>query len=169
LIVRLLLKAVQKSSDGRVVWVSSVAHRCGSFVDWGRFHHPSGSYTVCKGWAYSQSKLANILMAHDFQRRYGGVNLSFNAVHPGIVNTGIMRGLPHWMQVVGEKVGVFLFMSAREGAAGTLQAALSPQLRGNGGNYFDRCKVIRSSALSYDAAFAQTLFQLSEEWTNQYV
>ncbi|KAL8465547.1 hypothetical protein ACS0TY_034873 [Phlomoides rotata] len=92
----LLGKMVETASEcgieGRIVNVSSVIH---SWVNTKQFCFTKlltpKSYNGTK--AYAQSKLANILHAKELSRQLKErkANVSINAVHPGMVKTGIIR------------------------------------------------------------------------------
>ncbi|KAK2993197.1 hypothetical protein RJ640_005165 [Escallonia rubra] len=84
LLEKMVETAAQTGIQGRIVNVSSVGHR---WVD--RDHFNFNQMLQPKNYsgnhAYAQSKLANLLHA----RR---ANVTINAVHPGIVKTGIIKG-----------------------------------------------------------------------------
>jgi len=44
-----------------------------------------------EGKAYSQSKLANVLFTRELAKRLEGTKVTANALHPGVVDTEIIR------------------------------------------------------------------------------
>ncbi|KAK4479346.1 hypothetical protein RD792_014872 [Penstemon davidsonii] len=84
--------ASETGIEGRIVNVSSVIH---TWVDTRNFSFTKllnpKSYNGAR--AYAQSKVANILHAKELSRQLKArkANVTINAVHPGIVKTGIVR------------------------------------------------------------------------------
>ena len=85
-----LLDRVTAAPQGRVVVVGSVAHRQappGGI----QFDNLSG-----QGWerqSYGHSKLANGLFSLELSKRLAGTKATSNSLHPGVVQTNIMRNL----------------------------------------------------------------------------
>ena len=125
----LLLGALRP--DGRVVTVSSAAHRFGRMA----FDDLQSEASYRKWSAYGQSKLANILFALELHRRASeaGADLRSIAVHPGYANTNLQRVGP---EMEGSRVGVsvvslvnrVLAQPAEAGAWPTLMAATDPNV-----------------------------------------
>ncbi|CEF54166.1 SDR family oxidoreductase [Acetobacter ghanensis] len=95
--------------------------------------------------AYQQSKLANLLFAHELARRAGeqGWNLHSRAAHPGWAATSIVANgqgstLPYPLGLIEQTLGTAILrvmgQSAAGGAEPLLYAALSPQARD--GDYY---------------------------------
>lgn len=123
----------------RVVTVSSVMHRVGSF-DWDDLQMERGYWSQRP---YNQTKLANLLFARELQRRVDAARLHLKsvAVHPGVAKTGIganrarLGALSLMDRFVGRLIDVAnatLGQSAREGAAVTLYAATAEAVEGGG-------------------------------------
>ncbi|HWQ59284.1 MAG TPA: SDR family NAD(P)-dependent oxidoreductase [Clostridia bacterium] len=74
-----------KKAAGRVLFTASQSHR---FIKmrWNDLMLQRGYNPLL---AYKQSKLCNLLTAHEFNRRFGGSGVTFQCVDPGLVNTGI--------------------------------------------------------------------------------
>lgn len=85
LLTNLLLKPLLRSPQGRIVTVSSGAHKIGNihFDD----PHLTKGYSVWKG--YAQSKLANILFTKELAERLKGTKATANSLHPGAVGTNL--------------------------------------------------------------------------------
>jgi NAD(P)-dependent dehydrogenase (short-subunit alcohol dehydrogenase family) len=125
----LLLEALRP--DGRVVTVSSAAHRFGRMA----FDDLQSEASYRKWSAYGQSKLANILFALELHRRASeaGADLRSIAVHPGYANTNLQRVGP---EMEGSRIGVsavslinrVLAQPAEAGAWPTLMAATDPHV-----------------------------------------
>ena len=171
----LLLPALLAAAAPRVVTTSSQVHRYGRMawddLDGRRRHHP---------WAaYGQSKLANLLFAHELDRRARAaqVPLVSAAAHPGYASTHLQTAGP---AMSGSRVGVsfmtyanrFVAQSAAAGALPQLYAATMPDVRG--GEYFGprgpfemhgAPTRVRGNARSRDRAAAERLWALSEERT----
>ena len=111
--------------------------------------------------SYARSKLANVMHCLALARRLAGSDRSVNCLHPGVVATNL---LPGWLVRIKRLLGSTMF-DAERGAATTLHLALSPDVAGTSGRYFDECGVAQaSSALSQDVALQEALWQRSLAW-----
>ncbi|WP_270888327.1 SDR family NAD(P)-dependent oxidoreductase [Pedococcus sp. 5OH_020] len=84
LLTDLLLDRLNEGGSSRVVTVSSNAHSGGT-ID---FDDLQGERSNLGSRAYSQSKLANLLLTYELARRLRGTSVTANALHPGFVRTG---------------------------------------------------------------------------------
>jgi NAD(P)-dependent dehydrogenase (short-subunit alcohol dehydrogenase family) len=158
LLTNLLLDLLKASSPSRVVNVASAAHRGGKihFDDIGGREHYSG-------WrAYQQSKLANILFTRELARALTGTGVTANAVHPGYVNSQIFR--EEGLRGLALRLAASLFaISPERGAETTLYLATSPDVQGESGEYYVRCKPASVSREARNDADARRLWQFSED------
>jgi len=159
LLTMLLLPLLEKSEQGRVVMMSSIAH------GWGDVRFDDLNYT--RGYnrfaAYGHSKLCNLLLTRALAEklRARGSRVTINAVHPGIVATDIVvnrandrfRWVASLMKV--------LFMTSDEGAKTSVYLASDPALDRVSGEYFYRCKIEPSSEASKNLASANRLYDVS--------
>ncbi len=157
--------------SGRVVTVSSMAHRSGR-ID---FEDPNWERKPYSGWrAYGQSKLANLLFTSELQRRLSaaGSAVLATAAHPGYAATNLQfhsgRRVLDLLSSVGNRV---LAQNEEAGALPTLYAALEDipgdSYAGPGGFMEQRgaAKLVGRSAAAKDADVARRLWELSEELT----
>lgn len=150
------------SPDGRVVVVSSEAHRAAppSGIE---FDNLSGQRGYSPWRAYGQSKLANLLFARELAHRLPHSGQSANAVHPGIIATNLSRHLhPLIKAVVAGAAGLFL-KSVAEGAATQSYAATHPALGRISGAYFSDCNEHDVSRHGADRDLAIRLWSRSED------
>lgn len=88
LLTNLLLDLMRSSAPSRVVTVSSTTHQSIQQVNFGNLQgakHYDG-YN-----AYALSKLGNILFTYELARRLEGTGINANTLHPGTVNTKLLR------------------------------------------------------------------------------
>ncbi|OIV96955.1 hypothetical protein TanjilG_00537 [Lupinus angustifolius] len=110
--------------------------------------------------AYAQSKLANILHAKEIARQLKERNarVSINAVHPGIVKTGIIRAHKGLLTDSLFFIASKLLKSTSQGASTACYVALSPKIEGISGKYFTDCNESNCSSLANDEWVAQKLW-----------
>ncbi len=149
LLTDLLLDLLKTSAPARIINVASMMHKMGKInFDDLQCEQKFGTYS-----AYGQSKLAMIHYTYDLAEKLKGTDVTVNALHPGAVATNI--GFPGWMS---------LFLASPEkGARTSLFLATSPAVEGVSGQYFNNCKVAKTSKVSYDRADGQRLWALTEE------
>ncbi|MGN8070991.1 SDR family oxidoreductase [Mucilaginibacter sp. 22184] len=165
-----LLPLLRKSTDARVVTVSSVANRAGTI----NFYDLQSKSSYSPGKAYSQSKLANLMFALELQRQSEkhGWGITSIAAHPGVSRTNLLiTGAGRW-SVAGimRTLFPFLFQPTAQGALPTLYAATSPEAKG--GLYYGPNKMMETRgfpaiakipAQAKDADVFLKLWKLSEE------
>jgi NAD(P)-dependent dehydrogenase (short-subunit alcohol dehydrogenase family) len=163
LLTNLLLDRLKASAPARVVSVASDAHE-GARID---FDDLQGKRSYAATRAYGQSKLANVVFTYELARRLNGTDVTANTLHPGFVasnfgtnNGGIFR-LAMW---IAHRFAI----STERGAQTSIYLAMSPEIEGVTGKYFNNRKAVRSSELSYDEAVGRRLWDVSDEfvgWT----
>ena len=122
-----LLPLLRKGNSPRVVWVSSSRSHMGT-IDLDDLQLVR-AYSY--GAAYDNTKLANLILAFEMQRRsvVDGWGISSIATHPGIARTNLVPDGPGWDSMEGRnhRYMPFLFQSSAQGALPTLSAAAAPQ------------------------------------------
>ena len=172
----LLTALVLPQVSDRVVWVSSSAHRFGE-IDLG---DPSFERRRYNPWrAYGQSKLADLMLAYELQRRLisAGSRVRSMAAHPGYAATNLQRNhTGTWQDKLMETMNATraITQSAAMGALPTLFAATVPDLAG--GSYIGpgsrmetrgHPRPVGSSERSHDRGTAKALWAKCEELTGQ--
>jgi len=159
LLVNRLQDKIIAAPEGRVVVLSSNAHHRAP-ADGIRFDDLSGrSWTSS---AYSHSKLANGLFSLELARRFEGSDATSNSLHPGVVDTKMLRSTGMDMSRPGIK-------TPEQGAATTCYVATSPALAGASGYYFADCNPEEPSAAMQDMEMAKRLWDVSEELVRDYL
>jgi NAD(P)-dependent dehydrogenase (short-subunit alcohol dehydrogenase family) len=149
LLTHRLLPLLKKSAPARIVNVSSLGQQAIAFDDVMLTHGYSGSR------AYCQSKLAQILFTIDLARELSGSGVTVNALHPATyMNTTMVR-----------QSGVTPSSSVEQGAEAILKLAISPELEGESGLYFNGQREARADAQAYDADARRQLKALSIKLT----
>lgn len=161
LLTNLLLDRLTAAPAGRIVNVSSGAHR-GATIDFDDLQCER-SYS---GWrAYQRSKLANLLFTFELARRLDGSTVTANALHPGFVASrfGLNNG-PLF------RFGIRIaFMTSAipvdEGAKTSVYLASSPEVADVSGRYFVKCRPEEPSSPAQDPDAARRLWEVSERMT----
>jgi NAD(P)-dependent dehydrogenase (short-subunit alcohol dehydrogenase family) len=107
LLTRLLWEPLSANPRGRVINVSSSLHRSGN-LNWGDPNYATGYSPVA---AYAQSKLA-LTMFTKGMGEYGHSGPDALAVHPGIINTSLLRIYGRVGGQVGEAAAVLTHLAA---------------------------------------------------------
>jgi WW domain-containing oxidoreductase len=152
----------QLASDGRVVMLSSSAHQMAP-KEGIQFGNLDGQQGYSAWAAYGQSKLANLLFAKELAKRLPGPNQTANAVHPGVINTGLQRSMSPLLASMMKVMGPLFLKSVPEGAATEVFVATHPSVAKTRGEYFADCNVASCSALARDAELARKLWETSAD------
>ena len=155
LLTTLLLPLLLRSTPARVVNVASAGQVPVDFDDLMLDVAYDGTR------AYRQSKLALIMFTFELTDRLpaggegGGVTV--NALHPAtFMNTKMVH-----------EAGGAPMSTIEDGLDATLVLAVSPELDGVTGRYFDRRHEARADPQAYDAGARQRLWRLSEQMTGR--
>jgi dehydrogenase/reductase SDR family protein 13 len=157
LLTCLLLPAIERAPQGRIVNVSSIGHMQARAIDW-TLLEPRAAPRKSGFKDYAVTKLMNILHAKELARRLAGTRVTTYALHPGGVKSNIWRALPGPLQWV---IKLFL-ISNEEGAKTQIYCATTPELAGVTGRYYDKSREVPPNPLAEDPALARELWTRTE-------
>ncbi|XP_063231591.1 retinol dehydrogenase 13-like isoform X2 [Bacillus rossius redtenbacheri] len=165
LLTNLLLDRLKAGAPSRIVNVSSIAHERGSI----NVEDLNSEKEYSKQKAYSQSKLANVLFTRELAKRLQGSGITVTAVHPGIVDTELIRHMGFFNSTFSSiflRPLMWMFIkSPKQGAQTSLYAALDESLQKVSGKYFSDCAEKEPAPQATDDSMAQWLWKVSEKWT----
>ena len=147
LLTRLLLPLLRDSAPARIVNVASAGQ---GPID---FSNPmlERGYDAMR--AYSQSKLAQIMFTFDLAERQRDAGATVNALHPAsLMDT----------KMVQDTFG-YTMSTVEEGAEAVVRLAVSPEVEGITGRYFDGTREARANRQAYDPQARERLWTLSEQ------
>jgi NAD(P)-dependent dehydrogenase (short-subunit alcohol dehydrogenase family) len=149
LLTMLLLPTLRASAPARIVHVASAGQSAIDFDDVMLTRRYDG------GRAYTQSKLAQVMFTFDLARELEGSNVTVNCLHPATyMDTTMVR-----------ESGVSPLSSVEEGADAILQLAVSPELEGRSGLYFQGRRQAQAHPQAYDDDARRRLAAVSFELT----
>lgn len=162
LLTSLLLDRLKACAPARIVNVASSAHFRGR-ID---FEDLESERRYRSRRTYAMTKLANLLFTFELARRLEGKGVVANALHPGVVATGLLAdylrvapGLSFLTRLVG--------ISPEEGARTIVHLAASSEAERVTGKYFVKERERRSSEASRDPAAARRLWAESEKLVDE--
>jgi NAD(P)-dependent dehydrogenase (short-subunit alcohol dehydrogenase family) len=127
--------ALAADGNARIVSVSSAGHLRSPVV----FDDINFAFRPYDPWlAYGQSKTANILLAVEATRRWADAGITANALMPGGIATNLQRHLDPGYMEARIREGIRL-KTPEQGAATSVLLAVSPDLEGVGGRYYEDC------------------------------
>jgi len=149
LLTHLLLPLLKAGAPARIVNVSSAGQEAIDFGDVMLTRAYSGSR------AYRQSKLAQILFTVDLADELKADRIMANCLHPSTyMNTTMVK-----------QSGTTPMSSVETGADAIMQLAVSPQLEGKTGLYFNVMNESRADPQAYDARARAQLRTISRQLT----
>lgn len=157
----LLLGLLRKSSAGRIITVSSEAHRFARFDinDLQLRHHPFNGFN-----AYAISKLCNIWFTRRMAALTSGSNLSVNCLHPGFVSSNFGKGSSPLYKAAIALSSPFS-ISSKKGAQTPVFLATSEEGLLLSGQYFKNKKVKKPSKAALNDAYARAMWEQSAALT----
>ena len=158
-LTQLLMNELQRATQGRIIVVSSGAHK------WGKIDiqdmEMSRGYNVAKG--YGRSKLANLLFMQELTSRLEGTKVTINAVHPGAVSTNL--GIDRKTEFGRIFVNLLkpFFLTPTQGAQTAIHLATSHEVASISGKYFYQMKEAPMSKFAQNPHLAKGLWLWSEQ------
>ncbi|KAI9095625.1 short chain dehydrogenase [Phlyctochytrium arcticum] len=167
-----LMKTTSKlpNSSVRIVNVSSLGHKIfsASGMNFDTLENVnkemSSAFT-----RYGQSKLANVLFTKELARQVAGDKIFVNTLHPGNINTELMRGpIASYGSLlsIGSKIAGAFLLTPYQGALTSIYCAGSQEIEEKNyrGEYFvPYAKLSAPSAAALDETKAKNLWALSEQ------
>ncbi|MHA2237116.1 MAG: SDR family NAD(P)-dependent oxidoreductase [Candidatus Hodarchaeales archaeon] len=150
----LLLTRLKQSSPARIVLVNAGLYPRGNFIPeltpWG------GDFSKMK--TYMNTKLCGMLYMYKLAPMIETTGVSINAVHPGVVRTGLVEfgGAPG---LVSKMIKPFL-SSIERGARGPVNLALNSTIQTNGA-YYDELEERQIHKNALDETLATRLWEIS--------
>jgi NAD(P)-dependent dehydrogenase (short-subunit alcohol dehydrogenase family) len=129
-----LLPLLTASAPARIVNVASDSHYQAKGIDFDGLRSRTKGITGLP--EYAVSKLCNVLHAAELGRRLAGAEVTAYSLHPGVVASQIWRRVP-WpaRQIVTRRM-----LTIEQGARTSLYCATSPEVAGETGLYYDKCR-----------------------------
>lgn len=158
LLTNLLLPLLKKSAPARIINVSSSMHKEGGV----QFDDLEGKKSFDKYKAYAQSKLALLLFTKKLARDLEGSGVTVNALHPGVVGTGMTMRNVRGMNPLAAFIFKRTIITPAQGAETSVYLATSPEVANTSGEYFDKKKIVKSSPQSYDMDVAEKLVAIAK-------
>ncbi|MGB8224591.1 MAG: SDR family oxidoreductase [Polyangiales bacterium] len=149
-----------ESTSARVVNVSSSMHARPKSLNWDDLMFEKRWRGF---WVYGHSKLANVLFSNELARRWQGLGITSNALHPGNVRSRITRNNLVLNALHRSPIAQLLIMSEAEGAQTSIHVATAKELEGVTGRYFDRLREVAPSKPSLDEDASRRLWDVSQQ------
>lgn len=136
--------------------------------------------------AYRASKLCNLLFAFEAARRWSEDGITVNALHPGVVDTGLLTDYARAQQLAGEASAARPSLrglaraaarrlvgagppprypgtvDAQEGARTSVFLARDPSVASTTGHYFVNCRPAEAKSAARDTDLAHALWERTE-------
>ncbi len=162
LLTNLLLDRLKSGRPARIVNVASEAYRLGT-LDLDDPEYRRRGYRSLQ--AYGSSKLMNLQFTFELARRLEGSGVTANALHPGVVSTGLGSNNPDALVYRMMRFARFMMRTPERGAATSLFLACDPSVEGVSGRYWLDCREKRASAVARDPDLQRRLWALSQQMT----
>jgi NAD(P)-dependent dehydrogenase (short-subunit alcohol dehydrogenase family) len=169
LLATLLLPVLLKNSHSKIISISSLSSEKGVVDSAEEFFSlakiAANDYVPMK--SYRESKLAQVLMTAELQRRYGDQGLVAAAIHPGIVNTDLFyrRTSPFKKALITPLVwlgyAIGKLKTPPQGAATAIQLVQADTFVG--GRYWADGAERMANPLMHDEKLAKNLWDASEK------
>ena len=151
LLTNLLLEKLKSSASARILSITAPSTTPLNFADL-QGEKKFNAYT-----AFGASKMCNLLFTYELARRLGGTHITANAIHPGLVKSGIMKEAAppiRWF--------TYLISTAPQKAAATpIYYASSPEVEGMTGMFFKGKQAIDSTQYSKNQEVQKRLWDVS--------
>lgn len=152
-----LLPLLQKSTQGRIINVTSRAHARGRI--WWDDINLIQKYSGSK--SYNQSKLANLMTSYKLAELLKETTITVNSFHPGLVNTSIGNKHHKWYESFAWSIIKQLGANPSSACQDAVYLALDEDVAYKTGGYYHQRKKIKSSKYSYNKKNIDRIWNLS--------
>jgi len=146
-----LLPALEAAAPSQIIFVTSLMHRFGKL----NFDSFQGGNKYSGSGSYGQSKLAMTMLACELAEQLRSRDISVNSLHPGAVNTGILKNYSALSQFFLK----LFFTSPEKGAKTSLLLAGMDPASMPTGEYFDSGKKGKAHKLTTDLSARKKLWE----------
>ena len=121
--------------------------------------------------AYGRSKLANALFSLQLAKHLEGTGVSSNALHPGLVNTSIVRSGPEIVRKAIKFLASTIAKTPQQGAATQVYVATNSLVDNVNGAFYLDCNPVKISGKHHmdNEVMAGKLWATAEEMTAEYL
>ncbi|XP_056616261.1 retinol dehydrogenase 14a [Triplophysa dalaica] len=160
LLTNLLLDLLKRSAPSRIIVVSSKLYKYSDI----NFDDLNSEQSYDKAFAYSRSKLANLLFTLELSHKLEETGVTVNALTPGIVRTNLGRHayIPLLVKPLFNLLSWAFFKSPEQGAETSVYLACSPDVEGVKGKCFANCQEEQLMEKAKDEEVAKKLWDISE-------
>lgn len=153
---------------GRIVNVSSLAHIWPYEFEFDTVlvkNQPLETFDsrMGKHSCYGRSKLANIYIASELQKRFGDTGITAFSLHPGNINTNLGRYFHPLIRFFGAPFFLILQKTVVQGAQTSLTCCLAPLDELVPGGYYDDCHIQVPSELARNETISAKVWETSVE------
>lgn len=156
LLTNLLLDALIASASGRILNITAPSTTELNFDDL------QGEKKFNSLTAFGATKMANLLFTLELARRLEGSNVTVNAVHPGLVRSGLMKQAFAPIRWVTR----LLSSTPEKAVADIVQLVTAPEFENVSGMFFHHGKEIEIPAYARNQDNQQRLWEVSEKLTD---
>jgi NAD(P)-dependent dehydrogenase (short-subunit alcohol dehydrogenase family) len=156
-LTQMLLPALQAAAPARIITIGS------SMADRARIRPDrlvlGPEWTMVR--AYSESKLAVLMVTFGLAKRLDGSGVVANVVHPGLVATGLVRA--------GGVIGAawrglaWFALTAAQGAETPLHVALAPKFATVSGVYIKKRRIVSPNPLALNESLVEAVWAATEQ------
>jgi len=154
-----------EKGQARVINVSSEAYKWGD-ADFDDIQWQQHKYNASK--AYGRSKLFNLYFTKALAEKYAEKGITSFALHPGVVRTEFGSSAKGLFKILMFIARPFM-ISPQKGAQTSIWLATEPGLEGKSSQYFIKCKLSKSSVLSWSEDNRNKLWDISKKLVKKYL
>lgn len=161
-----VLKSTASAHGGsRIVNLSSSLHYKGQLKGAGIKDLNWKTRAYSQWGAYHNSKLANVLHAKALARRLVGTGVTAVSLHPGVVQTELMRHLPSFVGTLRDWVlkPMGMWIGVWEGTQTSLWCILADNIPAQPGAFFDKCTAKQPNPEALDEQLQEELYEVSRK------
>ena len=163
-----LEQATHHSINSRVIAVSSLTHRLIdlNWIDFEGMAHQRQGYNNNR--AYTTSKFNLALFSAEFNRRFAEtLHINSNCMCPGIIPTSIVRDTNQIIQILARLAMRAVGGTVSVGGAKVKYLAVSEEVEGKGGKFFENSKIRSAHQLVEDEPLTVELWNRSVHWLKE--